>query len=224
MLYLKKSLSPTGLNLLWCAALIATTLSVANVEGQITGLFNTGVDNLGNPLALYGQDPHYALIASADPNCPTNLAPRVEGLVGTWVNSNNAISNWIRPEQLGNGFPPFNLYGICNNGGYVYRTSFNAAGNLSLLSITGRLAADDDGVSVTLNGGTPLITGPAGFSSYTNFAINSGFIAGTNTLDFLVNNLGGAPTGLRVEMVPEPLAATLSVLGFGGFALLRRTW
>jgi hypothetical protein len=43
----------------------------------------------------------------------------------------------------------------------------------------------------------------AGFASFTPFTVNSGFIAGVNTLDFVVNNApfaGTNPTGLRVEI------------------------
>ena len=41
-----------------------------------------------------------------------------------------------------------------------------------------------------------------GFDSATNFSISSGFAAGLNTLDFVVNNAGSSPnpTGLRVEI------------------------
>ena len=53
-----------------------------------------------------------------------------------------------------------------------------------------------------LNGvGTGLTSG--GFLSYTPpFTLNSGFVPGVNTLDFLVNNAGDAPnpTGLRAEL------------------------
>ena len=54
-------------------------------------------------------------------------------------------------------------------------------------------------------------------------------VAGTNTLDFFVNNDGG-PTGVRVEFftaaaVPEPSSMTLLGLGalsLGGYVLRRR--
>ena len=66
--------------------------------------------------------------------------------------------------------------------------------------------------------------------------MNSGFLDGVNTLDFVVenSNLFG-PTGLRVEMtgtadaaavpggVPEPATWAMMLMGFGGLgALLRR--
>jgi hypothetical protein len=57
--------------------------------------------------------------------------------------------------------------------------------------------------------------------------INSGFINGVNTLDFIVNNDGG-PTGLRVELsgtssvAPEPTSLLLIGAGFVCLGLLRR--
>ena len=48
-----------------------------------------------------------------------------------------------------------------------------------------------------------------GFGALTPFTISSGFVAGVNTLDFIVPNVGG-PSGLQVQIsgtataVPEP--------------------
>ena len=73
----------------------------------------------------------------------------------------------------------------------------------------------------------------AGFATtWTAFAITSGFVAGTNTLDFIVQNSGG-PTGVRVEMsgtadrlgggVPEPASWAMMLVGFGGMGALLRS-
>src|SRR5262249_33497449 len=84
--------------------------------------------------------------------------------------------------------------------------------------------------SFPINGVSTGQTG-AGFFGFTGFAINSGFVFGTTTIVFIINN-GGAPTGLRVEMtgtaspvtggVPEPASLVLMGAGLAGFALYRR--
>ena len=126
----------------------------------------------------------------------------------------------IRPEQTTSGFPPNNNYGICANGNYVYRTTFTVGTNNAVV-ITGRAAADDLLTGISLNNGIPLPMS-ANFTAYQNFAFNAGFLANqVNTLDFFVSNLGGAPTGLRVELVPEPCSGGLLVAC--GLAWLRRS-
>lgn len=196
-----------GCRLALGAALLTLGLA-ASSPAAISGLYNTGVDNFGIPLPSLSQEIHYKLIASADPNCPISHPPRVEGFPGTWVGTNNLVSEWIRPEQLGGvWFPPFNNYGNCGNGQYVYSTTFTATGAGN--TITGRVAADDQEVDIQLNGTSVGTTG-ANFAVYgPNFTI-SGIGPGTHTLDFFVNNLGGAPTGLRVEYVPEPSTFALA--------------
>jgi len=66
------------------------------------------------------------------------------------------------------------------------------------VSLTGQWAADNGVSNILLNG---LSTGYSGgdFNRWTSFTISSGFSAGLNTLDFIVNN-GGGSTGLRVEV------------------------
>jgi MYXO-CTERM domain-containing protein len=64
---------------------------------------------------------------------------------------------------------------------------------------------------------------------FTAFSI-TGLSAGTNTLDFIVNNAGSTntPSGLRVEIaanamgVPEPGTMMLGALGLLAVGLLRR--
>mgnify|MGYP003502844548 CR=1 FL=1 len=84
---------------------------------------------------------------------------------------------------------------------------------------------DNLGIDVLINGTS---TGHAlpnfGWPSLHGFAIDSGFIAGINTLDFVLQNQGG-PTGLRVEMsgtafVPEP--TSMALMALVGAALLMR--
>jgi hypothetical protein len=72
-----------------------------------------------------------------------------------------------------------------------------------------------------------VISTASGFTDWTSFAANSGFVAGVNKLDFVVSNWaqnGGNPTGLRVEFAASSVAAvpepeTYAML-LGGLALL----
>ncbi len=90
--------------------------------------------------------------------------------------------------------------------------------NVSLLA--------DDFVDVFLNGNL-VFTHPntAMYLNPSSFAITTGFVAGTNTLDFVVNNVtGGGPTGLNalitgngssssIPATPIPPSVTLTLVG-----------
>lgn len=196
----------------------------------ISTLFNTGVDGAGVVL-LDGTigDPHYT-IASA-PSGTTDIRVRAEA--GGWpippYLGDNNLSRWVGPnndQQLNGGA-----------GTWDYRTTFSlAGGNPSTASIAGQFAADNEITDVLLNGHSLGLTlgtvgNPLGssFDSWHAFAIGQYFVAGANTLDFLVyNDFGGNPTALRVEMtgnvtLPDG-GSTVALMGLGlaGVAVIRR--
>ena len=174
---------------------LAIVQTVAHAA-PIPGLFNTGVDDDGNLLAGSGAvDPHYTLIVSADAGLPgpdaVTLNPGFP--VGPWL-AEGPDSRWIAPQaNQGNGAP----------GEYRYRISFDLTGfDETTANISGEWGVDNDGTDILLNGASTGNFNGNGFAGLTPFSITSGFIAGVNTLDFVVTNAGAAagPTGLRVEM------------------------
>lgn len=175
-------------------ALLLTSL--ATTAAPIPGLFNTGVDANGDLLPGDGAvDPHYELVDSADARFPgpdaVTLAPGFP--VGPWI-AEGPDSRWIAPQAASaNG----------ETGTYTYRTTFDLTGfNSESARITGELSGDDNTIDVLING---VSTGQAGvgFGGFAPFTIESDFIEGVNTLEFIVSNGGEAenPTGLRVKMI-----------------------
>jgi len=216
------------------ALLLAIGVSIAGpalLQAAPIVLFNTGVDGLGLLLADGAVDLHYQLIVSADsaypgPNAMVANSAAYPIVAGPWV-ANGPNSKWIGPRtDVGSGNTA---------GAYIYRTTFDLTGLLaSTAVINGLWTTDNDGVDILLNGASlGFTTGFTAFTALNNaFTINSGFVPGPNTLDFVVNN-GGGPTGLRVELsgtadasesaVPEPATTGLIGLGIvGGAWLLRR--
>jgi hypothetical protein len=162
----------------------------------IPGLFNTGVNDNGQLLSDNAVDPHYTLMESADPAFP---GPETRTLlpgfpVGPWL-AEGPDSRWIAPraaQSIGN-----------QPGNYTFRTTFDLTGfDPAKASITGRWAVDNGGVDMVLNGVSLGLVNAGGFGGFTDFAIVSDFVEGTNTLDFVVSNAepGVNPTGLRVEL------------------------
>jgi hypothetical protein len=187
---------------------------------------NTGMDSTGIQLNDMGPDPNYVILELNQHPYATfddaNAYP-----FELW-SQNSSLSRWISPR------PTYATFQTDPPGIYTYRTTFDLAGLDDLTAeLIFRLSADD-GVTVRLNGTDAYSlpqTGPLyqQFSDY--ITLNSGFIPGVNTLDFVVTNgpsLELNPTGLRVEIsgsadaagagaassVPEPqdFALTLPAL------------
>src|SRR5205085_6203824 len=120
---------------------------------------------------------------------------------GAWL-ANDTASGWIGPVSSG---------GVnVNAGGYNYQTTFPLAGFLpGAVQINMSVAADDSVTNIYLNGistesaytGFTLLSGP--------FTVNSGFVNGTNTLEFRTLNGGTAanPHGFRAVLSGTGLMA-----------------
>lgn len=199
---------------------LTSAVSLCASANTIPGLFNTGVLSDGTTAASGSVDLHYTLISSQDPNHPGPDAIVADPIAqGYWL-ANSATSRWIAPSQ-NQGYPS----GAESHPGgtYVYRISFDLTGlDPATAVVNGSWAADNSGTDILLNGvSTGKTTG--GYSTLVAFSLTSGFVAGINTLDFLVYELpssGANPTGLRVDglagtaaAVPLPAASWLLATG-----------
>lgn len=180
---------------------------------------STGVNAAGNPLSVGSVDPNYTIFSSP------------YGASNAIVTSPNP--NWVTPPAGSEWIS----YGTANGPGqgystgvYDYRTTFTvSSGDAGSYTVSGMWAADDIG-SIYLNGVLIASVAPDYFS-LTPFSI-TGFTSGTNTLDFDVNNSGGGPTGLLVDVTsaaptvtPEPSAFLLFGTGLAGvLTAVRRRW
>lgn len=181
-----------------CFWIFASVAAVRVIADPIPGLFNTGMNTNGALLASGSVDPHYRLVQSADAAFPGPDA-RVLNDAGfpipPWM-ANGPNSKWIAPQAsqaAGNQF-----------GDYKYRILFDL-GALDHFTavITGRWSSDNAGPAVLLNGVETGITYDGNFGAFSpTFTISEGFLPGTNTLDFVVNNAppGINPTGFRAEI------------------------
>lgn len=170
-----------------CAAKIAN----GNPLSQ-TKPYATGVDNAGVSLADGSVDGHFALFGSSDPSYPGPNAFVIDNAypIPPWV-ANTTASRWTGIQRNGS-------YGA-SGGVYTYRQTFSLNGiTPSSATLSGNWACDDTCV-MKLNG-TTVVTS-SGFSSYAAFSIPAGspFVSGINTIDYVVTNSGGGPTGIRVD-------------------------
>ena len=190
------------------------------VTMSIQGLYTTGVNNSGQALTGVSPDPHYTLISQPSggrvTNPPSTLPPNSPLINngGPWV-PDNATSRWIGDDSS-------------PAGEYIYQTSFILPDDviLSTVVLSGQWTSDN-AAEIFLNGQPTGNTNPYdNFGSFSAFNISSGFLTGTNTLSFVVDNflIPNQPTGLRVgaisgtyEAVPEPftILGSITALGFG---------
>jgi hypothetical protein len=204
-------------SILSLAVVVAWALAVS-AQAATIDVFSTGVDGTGSVVAAGSVDAHYSLVSgpvTGGTVVPTSIPSP------PWI-ANTATAQWIAPNYDQSFNNPYagggNLPGL-----YVYETTFDLTGlDASTAVITGGYASDDGG-EIWLNGvNLGVSTGTPPYSALTAFTINSGFLAGVNTLQFRVTNTGLAsdpwtgpqgqnPTGLYVSItstyarpIPEP--------------------
>ena len=211
------------------AALFATTLLALapGAQASTINIFSTGVDAAGNVVANGTPgDLHYT-VTSWPAGAPISIAALTSAsgypITAPYWMGDDTLSRWIGPAANDAVGPA---------GTYRYRTEFTlTADQLANASLTGMFATDDS-ASILLNGVSKGIFATS-MTTYAAYAINSGFVVGVNTLDFLVKNLsndgfGGGPTGLRVQadaapaVVPEPAPLALFGVALLGLVASRR--
>ena len=108
--------------------------------------------------------------------------------------------------------------------------TFDLAGlDATTALIAGQWAADNTGLDILINGNSTSNT-CGGFSVLCNFNIASGFVAGINTLEFQVQDVGGIAGFLvssissSADAIPVPEPGMIAIFGLGliGLGLARR--
>lgn len=205
----------------WPRPLAAALLSFAAIAAHADiGLFSTGLDASGTVLAIGDIDPHYRLVDGSSVYGVNDAA----GFPGYWM-APSGSSKWITVQVDSGGYAADLGAGAT----FTVRTQFDLSGyDLGSAVLNGRVAADNQVVDVLLNGQS-LGVNWSSYGSFANFTAMTGFAAGVNTLDFIVDNWGG-PMGLRTELdgsftalpVPEPGSLLMLATGLVGLQLRRR--
>ena len=204
MFPLHTTLSP----LRFFAALFLSLFAYSVAAVPITGLFATGVDGSGTVLGDGATDSHYEILAPSQQGVVINQA----NIPSSWV-PNNATSRWI--WQQADGQPTFTTL--------TFRTTFDLTGlDAATAELAGTWSTDNFGLDILINGSSTGQT-CAGFTAFCDFDVTSGFTAGVNTLDFVVQDAGFI-SGFRVGSLagaadpaarPNPEPAVLTLLLFG---------
>ena len=189
-----------------CLTLIAASGAQA---AMITTVFGTGLTAAGTPQIAGGVDAHYVVLENGSQSA-------VVLTDSSAYFANNAQSQWI--WQSGNGQPVEVTR--------TFRTTFDLTGfDPTTAIINGNWGTDNEGLDIVINGvstGINLLgTLYSNFGQLNAFVINTGFVAGLNTLDFIIRDTG-VIAAFRTELtgtadaavsVPEP--GTLVIVSLG---------
>ena len=209
------SYNPTGFR--------AALNGMAQLTGTAFQVFGTGVDDSGNLLADAAIDPHYYIIATPPTYSVIGTLPDTgayayvteqNGFPYPYWAADGPDSKWLSLNPNENDFTSD---GVTEpTGDFTYRTTFDLTGfDPATAHILGGFSADDSLTQVLVNGQDVGYTpDPAGGSDYTAMHalnISGGFVAGVNTLDFVVHNIQQAahnPSAFRVALagVANPAA------------------
>ena len=166
-------------------------------SGAISGLFNTGLSSSGTVASDSSVDVHWQLTKTPAGASGTAYVTQQKYPIqsGTWL-LDTSTSKWISP-QANEGATPEDAVGS-----YTYQTTFTVTGDPTTVKISGQVASDNQITAVILNGVTVVSNLPSSYNGWTSLSLSSGFVSGTNTLQFVVNNTGAKPnpSGFRAEL------------------------
>lgn len=219
--WLKKSFVVAG-------SVVALSAAAPAHAVSFVGLFNTGVDGLGNLLADGVVDSHYKITATDKASLlplPLGGAPAYKTSFSQW-SPNGMGSAWITPFVKADGTPDRSGT-LGDNRFYEYETTFNIGLVDPASAMLSGNVQSDNFVRIFLNnveiGGQAATVSPGNasyFQKFTAFSDNGApFQAGLNTLTFRVTD-HGVVTGLRVgdlvgSAIPEPGVWAMMIIGFG---------
>jgi hypothetical protein len=175
-----------------CGSVTSSVAMLQFCAPALAVVFSTGVDCSGNLLPAGQTDPHYTISSS-----PTGAVPAITAIPnGMWV-ANSPLSGWINASGNGNQTELA--------GEYVYTLRFSLSGfDPSSVTIAGEWTADN-AARILLNGADTGISTPENaYGAMYPFTITSGFLAGSNEIQFVVTNYPGSetnPEGLQVEIL-----------------------
>jgi hypothetical protein len=180
------------------AALFSAVFSLPSfaLAAAIT-VHNTGVDSSNVLVAPGAQASFWTLSAE-----PPGASETIGGLPFRYFNgayfADTTTAAWVSPQASGNA----GQAGLYTYDLVIDLASFDPA----TASIVGTFGTDNDG-AIWLNANAPVVTtGPGAFGAPTAFTINSGFVAGLNTIHVQVNN-GGDPTAFFVSFTSATASA-----------------
>jgi hypothetical protein len=149
---------------------------------------NTGV-NAADVLQPIGATTSYWTLVSEPATASEALGSNPFRYYNIAYFADDAVSGWVSPTASGNA-------GV--GGFYTYQLTFDLTGFDSTSALISAIFGVDNDGAILLNGNVVATTGFADFATPAAFTMNTGFLAGLNTISGRMDN-GGDPSAFRVK-------------------------